>query len=122
MFTRLYLIARSVTLHSPLVSAASSRTIGYLNRVPMTISFILRAFLQAYPVRSWSCVMVMTLLLISWSMHICETGMWFPTSLSSARQNTSGAKFGDALWFTIVTLTTVGQYEQELNVFITMIL
>ena len=106
MFARVYLIARSVNLHSPLVNAASSRTIGYLNRVPITISFVLRAFLRTYPAGCWSCVMVTTLFIASWSMHACEKGMWMPISTSSP----STSDFINATWLTIVTFTTVGQF------------
>ncbi|CAF1409873.1 unnamed protein product [Adineta steineri] len=108
MFGRLYLIARSVTLHSPLVSAASSRTIGYLNRVPMTISFILRAFLQTYPVACWSSMMIIVLLITSWSMHVCEKGIWIPIHSSLSQSNSSTSSFLNATWLTIVTFTTVG--------------
>ena len=110
MFLRLYLIGRSVTLHSPLVNAASSRTIGCLNRVPMTISFVLRAFLQTYPVGCWSCVMFTILFIASWSMHACEKGMWMPIHSSPSRGNLSTSTFINATWLTIVTFTTVGQF------------
>ncbi|CAF1156313.1 unnamed protein product [Rotaria sordida] len=108
MFARLYLIARSVTLHSPLVSAASSRTIGYLNRVPITISFILRALLQTYPALSWTCVMVVTLLVATWSLRVCEKAMWWPINPLLARSTESTSTFSSAIWLTIVTFTTVG--------------
>ena len=111
MFFRLYLVARSVTQHSPLVDAASSRSIGYLNRVPMTISFILRAFLQTYPGICWSCMMTTLLLIMSWSLHACEQGMWFPIqtlSPASLPSASFASSFGNATWFTIVTFTTVG--------------
>jgi hypothetical protein len=111
VFARLYLIARSVTLHSPLVDAASSRTIGYLNRVPITISFTLRAFLQTYPAGCWSCVMMTILLIASWSMHACEKGMWMPITSSQSLPTTSTSTFINATWLTIVTFTTVGQFS-----------
>ena len=116
VFTRLYLIARSVTLHSPLVNAASSRTIGYLNRVPMTISFVLRAFLQTYPAGCWSCVMLTTLFIASWSMHACEKGMWIPIHSTPLRTNASSSTFINATWLTIVTFTTVGQFFSSISV------
>lgn len=108
VFARLYLIARSVTLHSPLVSAASSRTIGYLNRVPITISFILRAFLQTYPAGSWTCVMIIMLLITTWSLRACEKGLWLPINSTSTQSASSVSTVSNALWFTIVTFTTVG--------------
>jgi hypothetical protein len=109
VFARLYLIARSMTLHSPLVSAASSRTIGYLNRVPITVSFILRAFLQTYPAGSWSCVMFIMLLIATWSLRACEKGMWLPINSFPTRSTSSILTVSSAVWFTIVTFTTVGQ-------------
>ncbi|CAF3405258.1 unnamed protein product [Rotaria socialis] len=108
MFARLYLVARSVTLHSPLVNAASSRTIGYLNRVPITISFILRALLQTYPAGSWTCVMVITLLIATWALRACEAAMWLPKISVSPQPNDSTSTFSSAVWLTIVTFTTVG--------------
>ncbi|CAF0815305.1 unnamed protein product [Adineta ricciae] len=108
MFARLYLIARSVTLHSRLVNAASSRTIGYLNRVPVTISFILRAFLQIYPAGIWSAVMILMLFISTWSLRTCEKGMWLPLKSPSIDTPSSLATFSNAMWFTIVTFTTVG--------------
>lgn len=108
VFARLYLVARSVTLHSPLVNAASSRTIGYLNRVPITISFILRAFLQTYPAISWTCVMILTLFIATWSLRACEKALWFPIHFSSQRSDPPIVSIVDALWYTIVTFTTVG--------------
>jgi hypothetical protein len=113
VFARLYLIARAVTLHSSLVDAASSRTIGYLNRVPITISFILRAFLQAHPASCWSCVMVTTLFIASWTTHACEKGMWMPINSSTSRPNGSTSTFVNATWLTIVTFTTVGQFHLD---------
>ncbi|CAF2375522.1 unnamed protein product [Rotaria sp. Silwood2] len=109
MFARLYLIARSVTLHSPLVSAASSRTIGYLNRVPITISFILRALLQTYPALSWTFVMIVTLLIATWSLRVCEKAMWWPINPLLSQSTESTSTFSSAIWLTIVTFTTVGQ-------------
>ncbi len=108
MFSRLYLIARSITLHSTLVSAASSRTIGYLNRVPITISFILRAFLQTYPAGSWMCVMILMLIISTWSLRVCEKGMWLPIDSLKANITSSTSTISSSMWFTIVTFTTVG--------------
>lgn len=106
MFARLYLIARSVTLHSQLVNTASSQTIGYLNRVPITISFILRACLQMYPAGIWSSVMVLTLLIFTWSLRACERNMWLPINSTST---SSIVTFSSAMWVTVVTFTTVGE-------------
>ncbi|UJR11490.1 hypothetical protein I4U23_015670 [Adineta vaga] len=108
MFGRLYLIARGVTLHSQLVNTASSRTIGYLNRVPVTISFILRAFLQIYPGSFWTSVLILLLFISTWLIRTCEKGMWLPIQSSSTEINSSLGIFSNAMWFTIVTFTTVG--------------
>ncbi|UJR17564.1 hypothetical protein I4U23_004460 [Adineta vaga] len=117
MFARLYLIARSVTLHSPLVDAASSRSIGYLNRVPMTISFILRAFLQTYPGLCWSCLMTTILFIASWSLHACEKGMWLPIQTLSLQPISYTSSFANATWFSIVTFTTVGYGDLVLQTY-----
>ena len=72
VFTRFYLVARSLTLHSSLVDGASSLAVGYLNRVTMTISFLLRSFLKKYPTRVWLSVTVILVLAAAWSMHARE--------------------------------------------------
>lgn len=109
MFARLYLVARSVTLHSPLVDAASSRTIGYLNRVPITISFILRSILQTYPALSWTLVMLTTLIILTWSLRACEINHWLPIDKPLYKLNASST-INNAFWLTIVTFTTVGMF------------
>ena len=109
MFARLYLLARSVTLHSQLVNAASSRTIGYLNRVPITISFILRSILQTYPALSWILVMITTLIISTWTLKVCETNHWLPIEKPFVKKNSSASTLNSALWLTIVTFTTVGK-------------
>lgn len=105
VFARLYLVARSVTFHSALVNASASRTIGSLNQIPMTMSFVIRAILQIHPLRAWLSVIITLLLVAAWSMHVCEQGELLPIS---GQPSSNTAAFGNSLWLIIVTFTTVG--------------
>ena len=113
VFTRFYLVARSLTLHSSLVDGASSLAVGYLNRVPMTISFLLRSFLQKYPTRVWSSVTVILVLAAAWCMHACEKAVWLP--VTSPPPESAPALFLNALWLVLITITTVGESPSILH-------
>ena len=107
MFARLYLIARSMTFHSTLVNASTSRTIGSLNQIPMTMSFVIRAMLQIHPLKAWLSVTITLLLVASWSMRVCERGTLLPIAGQTASDT---SPFGNSMWLIIVTFTTVGLF------------
>jgi hypothetical protein len=72
MFLRLYLICRSMLLHSKLFTDASSRSIGALNRINFNTRFVLKTLMTICP-GTVLLVFILTLFIIaSWVLRACE--------------------------------------------------
>ncbi|UJR32651.1 hypothetical protein I4U23_020111 [Adineta vaga] len=97
MFFRLYLLGRSMMFHSYLFRNASLRSLSCLNQVTIDFSFLLKTYLEQWPVRCLLTLIIIAFLIGSWSLRACNylsTGDHVPLS--------------DSMWLFIVTFTTVG--------------
>lgn len=72
MFLRCYLVCRVMLLHSRLLTDASSRSIGALNRINFTARFVLKTLMTLSP---GTVLLVFTAsfwLIMAWIMRLCE--------------------------------------------------
>lgn len=73
MFFRLYLIGRSMLLHSKLFTDASSRSIGALNRINFNTRFVAKTLMTICP-GTVIIVLILSLFIIaSWTLRACES-------------------------------------------------
>ena len=97
MFLRLYLLSRSLMFHSYLVRDASIRSFGYLNRVSINFSFVMRTFFAQWPAGSLILLCTVIFLVGSWSIRACNY-----------RITREHFTIFDSMWIFIITFTTVG--------------
>lgn len=72
MFFRLFLLGRSLLLHSTIFTNVSSRSIGALNRVDFNMRFVIKTLMTMYP-GGVLVVFSMTIFFISsWTLRLCE--------------------------------------------------
>lgn len=72
MFLRLYLMTRSMLLHSKLFTDASSRSIGALNRINFNTRFVVKTLMTICP-GTVLLVFILSLFIISsWFLRACE--------------------------------------------------
>ncbi|CAF2711391.1 unnamed protein product [Rotaria sp. Silwood2] len=97
MFARLYLLWRFIMFHSNLFRDASSRSVGFLNKVSIDYYFLIKAYLEQWPMFCLTIFCILVFLIGSWSLRACDyTG----TDEHFTMQN--------AMWLFIITFTTVG--------------
>ncbi|CAF4155014.1 unnamed protein product, partial [Rotaria sordida] len=97
MFARVYLLCRFIIFHSHLFLDASSRSIGYLNKVSIDYLFLIKAYLQQYPASCLTSFCIIVFLIGSWCLRACD---YTPIN--------EHVSMLDAMWFFIVTFTTIG--------------
>ncbi|KAG5271043.1 hypothetical protein AALO_G00175220 [Alosa alosa] len=97
MFLRLYLVHRTILLHSKVLLNASYRTIGSLNKINFSFRFLLKVLMNKYPARTLLVFILLFWFLASWTLTLCERQM----------QKTAG-NMDTALWLTAITFLTVG--------------
>ncbi|CAF3477214.1 unnamed protein product [Rotaria sp. Silwood1] len=97
MFLRLYLLWRVVMFHSHLFRDASSRSVGYLNRVSIDYFFLIKTYLEQWPVVYLTTFCIIVFLIGSWSLRACS---YSSTNEHLTMQNT--------MWLFVITFTTVG--------------
>ncbi|CAF3477244.1 unnamed protein product [Rotaria sp. Silwood1] len=97
MFLRLYLLCRFIMFHSHLFLDASSRSVGYLNKVSIDYLFLIKAYLQQWPMRCLTTFCVTVFLIGSWCLRACD--------YSSTNEHLS---IENSMWLLIETFTTVG--------------
>lgn len=73
MFLRVYLICRSMLLHSTIFSTASSRSIGALNKVDFNAAYILKTLMTIYPGTVLLIVHIALFASSSWILRACES-------------------------------------------------
>jgi len=99
VFARLYLFCRFILFRSSLVDNASSQSLGYLNQVSMNFSFLIKTYLEQWPIRCLSILCITIFLIGSWSLRACD---YQPTD--------SHVPLLNSMWLLIATFTTVGLY------------
>ncbi|CAF3949766.1 unnamed protein product [Rotaria magnacalcarata] len=97
MFCRLYLLARFVLFHSRVIHDTTSRSLGYLNRVSIDFIFVIKYYLEIWPMRSLVIISIIFFFIGSWSFRACEY-----------QPGEDHISFQNAMWLSIVTFTTVG--------------
>lgn len=97
MFGRLYLWCRFITFHSRLVRDTASQSLGYLNKISINFSFIIKAYFQELPIRCLVIFCTAIFFIGSWSLRACD--------FTSSNEHIS---MFAAMWLFIVTFTTVG--------------
>lgn len=73
MFLRLYLICRSMLLHSKLFTDASSRSIGALNRINFNTRFVLKTLMTICPGTVLLVFILSLFIIASWTLRACES-------------------------------------------------
>ncbi|XP_068614536.1 intermediate conductance calcium-activated potassium channel protein 4 [Brachionichthys hirsutus] len=104
MFLRLYLVRRTILLHSKVLLSASYRSIGSLNRINFTFRFVLKILMNKYPGRTLLVFILIFWLTASWMLTLCER----------KTQETTG-NMGTALWLVAITFLTVGYGDVSPN-------
>ncbi|CAF1147478.1 unnamed protein product [Rotaria sordida] len=97
MFARIYLLCRSITFHSRFLRDSSSRSLGYLNKVPINFFFIIKAYLEQSPAL---CLVIFFMLMFcigSWSLRACN--------YTTTNQH---LPIANAMWMFMTLFTTVG--------------
>ncbi|CAF4487041.1 unnamed protein product [Rotaria sp. Silwood2] len=97
MFARLYLVCRFILFHSHLFRDTSSRSVGYLNKVAIDYFFLIKTYLEQWPVFCLTIFCIFVFLIGSWSLRAC--------AYSSANEHLT---MQNSMWLFIITFTTVG--------------
>lgn len=72
MFFRLYLLGRSMLLHSAIFTNVSSRSIGALNRIDFNMRFVIKTLMTMYPGGVLVVFSLTIFLISSWTLRLCE--------------------------------------------------
>lgn len=72
MFLRLYLVRRTILLHSKVLLSASYRSIGSLNNINFTFRFVLKVLMNKYPARTLLVFIMLFWFTSSWMLRLCE--------------------------------------------------
>lgn len=106
VFARLYLLCRLIMIRSHLFQNASSQSLGCLNQVSINFFFLVKTYLDRWPVRCLFTFCLCLFLIGSWSLRACNY-----------TSPTDHASMFDSMWLFIVTFTTVGQlYVKKKNI------
>jgi len=100
MFLRLYLVGRFMVVHSKLFLDTSVQSLGALSRVNINAQFVFRALMSTMPGVVLSTVMLLTFIINSWNLRVCEN--------YTHPGGEDLASFVQAMWLTAVTFLTVG--------------
>lgn len=65
VFLRLYLLGRSLMIHSSLVRNIPLRSLGYLNHVPINAYFLIKTYLEKWPARCLLSLCIVVCLICS---------------------------------------------------------
>lgn len=104
VFVRLYLWCRFLTFHSHMVRDTSSQSLGYLNKVAIDFAFVLKTYFQQYPSRCLIIFCAVVFLIGSWALRACDL-----------KTDVEHISIFDAMWFFMVTFTTVGKIRFSSN-------
>jgi hypothetical protein len=107
VFLRLYLLGRSILLHSGLIRNITLRTFVYLNHVSLDAFFLIKSYLELWPIRCLLTCCITIFFVGSWSLRACD---YEPT-----REHRS---MSDSMWLFIVTFTTTGMcvtFDRNIN-------
>ncbi|XP_071113955.1 small conductance calcium-activated potassium channel protein-like [Haliotis cracherodii] len=97
MFLRLYLVCRTILLHSRLFEDASSQSLGALNRINFNFRFIFKSLMSLYPDYVLAVIMVSLFVIASWALRLCEM-----------YGDKIHANFLNTMWVIAITFLTIG--------------
>lgn len=100
MFLRLFLVCRFIMLHSKLYEDASSQSLGALNRIHFNFRFIFKSMMTMHPDYVLTIIMIVSFLIASWALRLCEMS---DTSDESVHSN-----FLNTMWLVAITFLSVG--------------
>lgn len=98
MFGRLYLICRCIIFNSHLVRDARSKSFGSLNKVSINFTFLIKTYLEQWPIRCLIVFCSVIFFIGSWSIRACDYKPTIDKHISML----------DSMWLFIITFTTVG--------------
>ncbi|XP_068175987.1 small conductance calcium-activated potassium channel protein 2-like [Antennarius striatus] len=113
MFLRLYLIGRVMLLHSKLLTDASSRSIGALNKISFDTRFVMKTLMTICPGTVLLVFSVSCWIIAAWIVRVCES-IYSPSSVfrscvyryHDAQEVTS--TFLGAMWLISITFLSIG--------------
>ena len=100
VFARLYLICRCIIFNSHLVRDARSKSFGSLNKVSINLTFLIKTYLEQWPIRCLIIFCCVIFFIGSWSIRACDYKPRIDKHISMF----------DSMWLFIITFTTVGMY------------
>ncbi|CAF1149120.1 unnamed protein product [Adineta ricciae] len=101
MFLRLYLLGRTIKIHSKMIRNPPLRLVGYLNHVTIDPFFLIKSYLLHRPMKCFLTIVTLVFLIGSWSLRACN--------YTSTREHVS---MSDSMWLFVVTFTTIGYGDQ----------
>ncbi|XP_069804199.1 intermediate conductance calcium-activated potassium channel protein 4 [Dendropsophus ebraccatus] len=96
MFLRVYLLPRTVLLHSRMLVDASYRSIGALNKIKFQYQFVIKILMNTCPGRVLLILTISLWIVSSWILSVCE------------RDNQSSGNLTSAMWLIPITFLTIG--------------
>ncbi|KAM4703023.1 intermediate conductance calcium-activated potassium channel protein 4 [Rhinophrynus dorsalis] len=97
MFLRVYLLPRTVLLHSRVLVDASYRSIGSLNKIKFQYQFVMKILMNTCPGRVLFTLTISLWIISSWILSVCE------------RENVNGTgRMTSAMWLIPITFLTIG--------------
>jgi hypothetical protein len=72
MFLRVYLVCRTMLLHSSIFSNSTNRSIGSMNKVRFNGTYILKTLMTIYPGKVLLIVHIFIFMSSSWTLRACE--------------------------------------------------
>ncbi|XP_053547191.1 intermediate conductance calcium-activated potassium channel protein 4 [Bombina bombina] len=97
MFLRIYLIPRTVLLHSRVLVDASYRSIGALNNIKFQYQFVMKILMNTCPGRVLLILALSLWIVSSWVLSVCERDYYRGTD-----------SLTNALWLVPITFLTIG--------------
>lgn len=96
MFLRVYLVPRTVLLHSKVLVDASYRSIGALNKIKFQYQFVIKILMNTCPGRVLLILTISLWVVSSWVLSVCERDTPKTSNLTSA------------MWLIPITFLTIG--------------
>ncbi|XP_075695132.1 intermediate conductance calcium-activated potassium channel protein 4 [Rhinoderma darwinii] len=96
MFLRVYLLPRTVLLHSRVLVDASYRSIGALNNIKFQYQFVMKILMNTCPGRVLLILTISLWIVSSWVLSVCE------------RDSEKSGNLTSAMWLIPITFLTIG--------------
>ncbi|XP_075462500.1 intermediate conductance calcium-activated potassium channel protein 4 isoform X1 [Ascaphus truei] len=97
MFLRVYLLPRTVLLHSRVLVDASYRSIGSLNKIKFQYQFVMKILMNTYPARVLLILTIGLWIISSWVLSVCER-----------EKGQATGNLASTMWLIPITFLTIG--------------